>query len=42
MTSTIDLEKKELRLRVREELSALSRSELVRGDNALFAEDDYN
>ncbi len=37
MTSTIDLEKKELRLRVREELSALSRSELVRGDNALFA-----
>lgn len=37
MTSAIDLEKKELRLRVREELSALSRSELVRGDNALFA-----
>ncbi len=37
MTSTIDLEKKELRLRVREELSALSRSELVRGDDALFA-----
>lgn len=37
MTSTIDLEKKELRLQVREELSALSRSELVRGDNALFA-----
>ena len=37
MTSTIDLEKKELRLRVREELSALSRAELVRGDDALFA-----
>ena len=37
MASTIDLEKKELRRRVREELSALSRSELVRSDNALFA-----
>lgn len=37
MASTIDLEKKELRRRVREELSALSRSELVRSDDALFA-----
>lgn len=37
MASTIDLEKKELRRRVREELSALSRSELVRSDGALFA-----
>ena len=37
MASTIDLEKKALRRRVREQLSALSRSELVRGDNALFA-----
>lgn len=37
MASTIDLEKKELRRRVREELSALSRPELVRSDNALFA-----
>ena len=37
MASTIDLEKKKLRRRVREELSALSRSELVRSDNALFA-----
>ena len=37
MASAIDFEKKELRRRVREELSALSRSELVRGDNALFA-----
>lgn len=37
MTSSIDLEKKELRLRVREELSALTPEELVRGDNALFA-----
>lgn len=37
MASAIDFEKKELRRRVREELSALSRSELVRGDSALFA-----
>ena len=37
MASTIDFEKKELRRRVREELSALSRSELVRSDDALFA-----
>lgn len=37
MASTIDLEKRELRRRVREELSALSRSELVRSDDALFA-----
>lgn len=37
MASAIDFEKKELRRRVREELSALSRSELVRGDGALFA-----
>lgn len=37
MASTIDLEKKELRRRVREELSALSPQELVRGDDALFA-----
>lgn len=37
MTSSIDLEKKELRLRVREELSVLTPEELVRGDNALFA-----
>ena len=37
MASTIDLEERELRRRVREELSALSRSELVRSDNALFA-----
>lgn len=37
MASTIDLEKKELRRQVREELSALSRSELVRSDDALFA-----
>lgn len=37
MASTIDLEKKELRRRVREELSALSRSELVCSDDALFA-----
>lgn len=37
MASTIDLEKKELRRRVREELSALGQSELVRSDNALFA-----
>lgn len=37
MASAIDLEKKELRRRVREELSALSRSELVRSDDALFA-----
>lgn len=37
MASTIDLEKKELRRRVREELSALSRAELVRSDDALFA-----
>lgn len=37
MASTIDLEKKELRRRVREELSALSRAELIRSDDALFA-----
>lgn len=37
MASTIDLEKKELRRRVREELSVLSRSELIRSDDALFA-----
>ena len=37
MASTIDLEKRELRRRVREELSALSRSELVCSDDALFA-----
>ena len=37
MASTIDLEKRELRRRVREELSALSRSELVRSDDSLFA-----
>lgn len=37
MASTIDLEKKELRRQVREELSALSQSELVRSDDALFA-----
>lgn len=37
MASAIDLEKRELRRRVREELSALSRSELVRSDDALFA-----
>lgn len=37
MASTIDLEKKELRRRVREELSALSPEELVRSDDALFA-----
>ena len=37
MASTIDLEKKELRRRVREELSALSPEELVRSDSALFA-----
>lgn len=37
MASTIDLEKKELRRRVREELSALSRWELARSDDALFA-----
>lgn len=37
MASTIDLEKKELRRRVREELSTLSRSELARSDDALFA-----
>lgn len=37
MASTIDFAKKELRRRVREELSALSRSELVRSDDALFA-----
>lgn len=36
MASTIDLEKKELRRRVREELSALSRAELIRSDDALF------
>lgn len=36
MASTIDLEKKALRRRVREQLSALSRSELVRSDDALF------
>ena len=36
MASTIDLEKKELRRRVREQLSALSRAELVRSDDALF------
>lgn len=37
MASTIDTEKKELRRRVREELSALSPEELVRSDSALFA-----
>lgn len=37
MASTIDLEKKELRCRVREELSALSPEELVQSDSALFA-----
>lgn len=37
MASAIDLEKKALRRRVREELSALSRSELARSDDALFA-----
>lgn len=37
MASSIDLEKKELRRRVREQLSALSRSELVHSDSALFA-----
>lgn len=37
MASTIDLEKKELRRRVRERLSALSPEELVRSDDALFA-----
>ncbi len=36
MASTIDSEKKALRRRVREQLSALSRSELVRSDDALF------
>ena len=36
MASTIDLEKKELRRRVREQLSALSRSALVHSDDALF------
>lgn len=36
MASTIDLEKKKLRRRVREELSALSRAELIRSDDALF------
>lgn len=37
MASTIDFEKKELRRRVREELSALTPEELVRSDGALFA-----
>ena len=36
MASTIDSEKKALRCRVREQLSALSRSALVRSDDALF------
>ena len=36
MASTIDSEKKALRRRVREQLSALSRSALVRSDDALF------
>lgn len=37
MPSTIDLEKKALRRRVREELSALSPEQLNRSDDALFA-----
>ncbi len=37
MASTIDAEKKELRRRVRERLSGLTREELVRSDGALFA-----
>lgn len=36
MASTIDSEKKALRRRVREQLSALSRSALVRSDDVLF------
>ena len=37
MASTIDLEKKQLRRRVREQLSALSQEELRLSDGALFA-----
>ena len=36
MASIIDLEKRELRGRVRERLAALSPEELVRSDKALF------
>ena len=37
MASTIDLEKRDLRRRVREQLSALTPEELVQSDGALFA-----